>query len=303
MIVEMKQLEYFVVCCDCGSFSKAAQLLYTTQPNVSRVICQMETQLGCTLFDRKGRGITLTDAGKGIYQYASSIIENAECIAQLLGQENRKIFSIASVPSNCMADTFKEWYIEHEEDYQQMRYLEGSIKSVIDYVRRYEAEVGFVYVSQQYMDDFLEMLKKRNLEFHKLSSERQVLAIGRQNPFYNEAVITKEMQNEMQFIHYQDRSLAVVQDVLMMNQVIDDDGFRHKVITNSENLILHLVRNTPLALLSVDRKSGTDEYLDSKIMRHVPLGDAEVETSFGYVVREDAQLGQNMKVFIQNACR
>lgn len=299
MIVEMKQLEYFVVCCDCGSFSKAAQLLYTTQPNVSKVICQMETQLGCTLFNRKGRGITLTDAGKKIYKYAISIMENAESIAELLGQETQKIFSIASVPSNCMADAFKDWYLEHENDYQQMRYLEGSIKSVINYVYRYEAEVGFVYVSHQHMENFLGMIQRKNLKFEKLSSARQVLAIGKQNPFYNEPVITKEMQQEMQFIHYQDKNLSVIQDVLMMNQVIDDGGSQHKVVTNSENVILHLVQNTPLTLLSVDRKCDTEECEDGKIMRHIPLVSAEDETSFGYMVREDAELSEDMQAFIQ----
>ncbi|KIR03343.1 fhu operon transcription regulator [Lachnospiraceae bacterium TWA4] len=94
MIVEMKQLEYFIVCCDCENFSKAAQLLYTTQPNVSKVIYQMEKQLGCTLFERTSRKITLTDMGKQIYRYAVNIMENTERISDLLNTEVKKTFQL-----------------------------------------------------------------------------------------------------------------------------------------------------------------------------------------------------------------
>ena len=37
-MLEVKELQYFVVCADLSSFSRAAEVLYTTQPNVSKVI-------------------------------------------------------------------------------------------------------------------------------------------------------------------------------------------------------------------------------------------------------------------------
>ena len=44
-IMELKQLEYFMVTCEKGSFNKAAECLYTTQPNVSKVISSLEKEL------------------------------------------------------------------------------------------------------------------------------------------------------------------------------------------------------------------------------------------------------------------
>ncbi len=44
--MELKQLEFFMAACDCGSLGKAAARLYTTQPNVSKVIHQLEQHLG-----------------------------------------------------------------------------------------------------------------------------------------------------------------------------------------------------------------------------------------------------------------
>ena len=44
--MELKWLEYFVVSVDAGSLSKAAEILYTTQPNVSKIIKELEDSLG-----------------------------------------------------------------------------------------------------------------------------------------------------------------------------------------------------------------------------------------------------------------
>lgn len=54
--MELKQLEYFMVACEKGSFNQAAECLYTSQPNVSKVIGMLEQELGRALFERTSRG-------------------------------------------------------------------------------------------------------------------------------------------------------------------------------------------------------------------------------------------------------
>lgn len=44
--MELKQLEYFMVACEKGSFNQAAECLYTSQPNVSKVIGMAGTGAG-----------------------------------------------------------------------------------------------------------------------------------------------------------------------------------------------------------------------------------------------------------------
>lgn len=77
-MIETKQLEYLVVCARLGSFSRAAEALYTTQPNVSKVIRTLEQELGFSLFIRQSRGIVLTSRGRRIYEYASKAVEQVE---------------------------------------------------------------------------------------------------------------------------------------------------------------------------------------------------------------------------------
>lgn len=53
------------------SFSRAAQVLMSNQPNISHFINNLENQLGCRLFIRSNRGVTLTREGEKLYKHVS----------------------------------------------------------------------------------------------------------------------------------------------------------------------------------------------------------------------------------------
>lgn len=72
--MELKQLEYFAIVCEKGSFNQAASCLYTSQPNVSRVIHSLEAELGRKLFLRSNRGLEITPYGETVREYASIIV-------------------------------------------------------------------------------------------------------------------------------------------------------------------------------------------------------------------------------------
>lgn len=62
--MEIRQLEYFKVLCDELYFTKAAEKLNISQPTLSHQIKVLEMELGIPLFDRIGKKIAITDAGK-----------------------------------------------------------------------------------------------------------------------------------------------------------------------------------------------------------------------------------------------
>lgn len=57
-------MEYFVAVVDHGGVTKAANALYIAQPSLSQAIRSLERILGADLFDRRGRGLELTEAGR-----------------------------------------------------------------------------------------------------------------------------------------------------------------------------------------------------------------------------------------------
>lgn len=71
------QLRCFVAVADAGQVTGAARALFMTQPAVSQAIGQLENELGFKLFDRSGRGVTLTPAGTRFYEPARRAVEAA----------------------------------------------------------------------------------------------------------------------------------------------------------------------------------------------------------------------------------
>lgn len=72
--MDTSTLQAFLAVAELGSFSKAADQLYLTQSAVSKRIALLEEQLGSKLFDRIGRGISVTEAGNELLPRAQDIL-------------------------------------------------------------------------------------------------------------------------------------------------------------------------------------------------------------------------------------
>lgn len=76
--MNLMRIKYFVEVAKWGSFSKAAQTLYVSQPNLSRQIAMMEQEMGFELFQRSGKRIQLTRAGEYLYSQLRDLPEHIE---------------------------------------------------------------------------------------------------------------------------------------------------------------------------------------------------------------------------------
>jgi LysR family transcriptional regulator, low CO2-responsive transcriptional regulator len=74
MAITVTQLTAFLAVIRGGSVTAAADELVVTQPSVSSAIAALARELGCELFERAGRGIRLTDAGREFAPYAEDVL-------------------------------------------------------------------------------------------------------------------------------------------------------------------------------------------------------------------------------------
>src|SRR6202050_2034093 len=72
--MEIHQLRYFVAAAECGNISRAAERCHVAQPSLSQQLKKLESLLGVKLFDRVGRGIAITDAGRALLPRARQIL-------------------------------------------------------------------------------------------------------------------------------------------------------------------------------------------------------------------------------------
>ena len=128
-LMELRQLEYFMITCEKGSFNQAAECLYTTQPNVSKVISSLEKELGRPLFERSSRGIHITPYGETVREYAQNILHNISLINSLTDHNQGKKFSLATYPSNMISRLLTDFYKEMGNSYI-VEHLEGTVEEI-----------------------------------------------------------------------------------------------------------------------------------------------------------------------------
>ncbi len=76
--MDLRRLEVFAKVAELGSFSRAAEALFLTQPTISEHVRALEVELGLSLLDRLGRGATPTPAGRVLLDYARRMLKLAE---------------------------------------------------------------------------------------------------------------------------------------------------------------------------------------------------------------------------------
>jgi len=76
--MELHQLRYVCAVAETGSFSRAAERCQVAQPSLSQQVLKLEQDLGAKLFDRLGRAIRLTEAGRAFLPHARSILSQME---------------------------------------------------------------------------------------------------------------------------------------------------------------------------------------------------------------------------------
>ncbi len=83
---ELLELETFVTCATEGTFGGAAELLGVSRPAVSKRIAHLEAIAGKPLFDRRGRGVRLTDTGATLLAGARRLLSERDVLVGLLAE-------------------------------------------------------------------------------------------------------------------------------------------------------------------------------------------------------------------------
>ena len=95
--MDLKQLDYFVRIAELGSFTRAASVLRVAQPALSRQVRALEVELRQPLFERNGRGVTLTEAGKRLLGHGRGILQQVQRARQDLEEQRGAAAGLVSI--------------------------------------------------------------------------------------------------------------------------------------------------------------------------------------------------------------
>lgn len=96
----------FLVTAEEGSLSAAARALGLTQPTLGRQVAALEEELGVLLFDRAGRGLTLTDNGLELVDHVRAMGEAASHVSMTASGQSRSVEGTVRITATEVASAF-----------------------------------------------------------------------------------------------------------------------------------------------------------------------------------------------------
>jgi len=146
MNLSTRQMRAFLHLARVGSFTRAAEQAHLTQAGLSILVREMERQLGCRLFDRTTRMVSLTSAGRRLLPVVERVLGEVDAIAAQLGSEGehaRRTLRIAATPlvsSNLLPQVFTAFRAAHPG--VELRLCDADLRDVGAMVEAGEVDLG-----------------------------------------------------------------------------------------------------------------------------------------------------------------
>ena len=292
--MDLKQLQYFVVCAQTGSFSDAAKVLYSTQPSVSKVVKALEDALGMQLFERLPRGIRLTVQGQKVYQYASRITNEISVLENMATHGMTKWIRVSLNPSSWFQNQNVHFYNETYEKNYHFQLTTAGVRSVMDRVRDYVDDIGFVYILSQQKENFLHEISRNKLQFVPMYETDVVFYPGKETELYDSGKSKVELKDldGVRFIqNYQDEFFDIGS--------VHEESFQWKdidisVLTNSDYIMEKMLKNSRVSNVSgsylSENKTGTTP--------GIPLDMGDSKVLFGYIVHKGEKVDESVQELI-----
>ena len=292
--MDLKQLQYFVVCAQTGSFSDAAKVLYSTQPSVSKVVKALEDALGMQLFERLPRGIRLTVQGQKVYRYACRITNEIDTLENMAAHGMTKWIRVSLNPSSWFANQFVDFYNETYEKNYHFQLTTAGVRSVMDRVRDYVDDIGFVYILSQQKENFLHEISRNKLQFVPMYETDVVFYPGKETKLYDSGKSKVELKDldGVRFIqNYQDEFFDIGS--------VHEESFQWKdidisVLTNSDYIMEKMLKNSRVSNVSgsylSENKTGTTP--------GIPLNMGDSKVLFGHIVHKGEKIDESVQELI-----
>jgi LysR family transcriptional regulator, hydrogen peroxide-inducible genes activator len=192
--MELQQLRYLCAIVDTGSFSRAAEHCHVAQPSLSQQISKLEDELGTRLFDRLGRSVRLTDAGRTFLPHARAVLHQTELARSEVdgGRRDAKgtvtVGVIPTIAPYYMPKRIAAFTRKFPE--ATMRIVEETTPALVESLRNLAVDVAILSLP----------LKHRDFEMTPLLTERLYAALPLDHPRAEAASLALRELREDRFV-------------------------------------------------------------------------------------------------------
>jgi DNA-binding transcriptional LysR family regulator len=293
--VDLRQLEIFVKVAEFGSFSKAAEALYLTQPTVSEHIRTLEDEFGVRLLDRLGRGAAVTRAGALLLSYAQRMLalsrEARQAMESFQGRMSGELLIGAStIPGEYVLPTLIGRFKEKYPDIS-ITLLIGDSQAAVEWVAEGRAELGVVGAR----------LSVRGIEYKELMPDDLVVVVRGTHAWHARKQITLEdLQSEPLLIRERGSGTRAALEGALAEVHMDLAAFRIVGEMGSTQAIKQAVKaGVGVSLMS---RRAVEEECRSGLLACLRVKDLKVTRSFHLAThreRSRSPLAEAFRVFLE----
>ena len=189
-----QHLQYITEIERTRSISQAAENLFIGQPNLSRILHEMEFSVGFRIFERTSKGVRPTARGAQFLQHAKSILRETEAIDALGPRhpvENR--LRIAMPRSAALFDVAAQYLTSLPRDQKlDAAIRECHARQALELLANGEVEIGIIRFRTEYHDYFEEQAVTRGLKMHILSKYHYQIVMPKTHPLVGKQRLIRE---------------------------------------------------------------------------------------------------------------
>ena len=187
----IQQLRYVIVICEEGSLNKASEQLYIAQPSLTSAVQELEKELGITIFNRSGRGVTPTNDGSEFIRYAREVVSQYDNLLEKYGEGGnlKKKFGISTQHYSFAVKSFVEMVKHFGTDEYEFAIRETMTRNVIDDVAGGKSEIGILYLNDFNRKPLEKLLKSNSLTFTPLTECNAYVYLWKGHPLADRASI------------------------------------------------------------------------------------------------------------------
>ena len=188
----LQQLKYVIGIAETGSLNKAAEKLFISQPSLTSTIHDLENELGITIFNRTGRGVTLTNDGTEFLASARQLYMSYLNLKEKYGDNGniKKKFGVSTQHYSFAVKSFVEMVKKFGTNDYEFAIRETKTREVIDDVASLKSEIGILYLSDFNRKAITSLLKSKDLEFHHLIDCKAYVYLWKGHPLAKNKEIT-----------------------------------------------------------------------------------------------------------------
>lgn len=201
--MNIQQLKYVLEIAKQGSFSKAAQRLFISQPSLSNAIKELEQEIGMTIFLRNQNGIKITPIGIELCNKVRTILEQIDDIYTLSSTKQSYTFKLATENYSFAMAAFNEFCKEYQHfDKINFAIQNYEMMEVIESVANLESDLGILLINSSSFNACVSILIAKNLEYVKLAELPVNINLRSKHPLLKDPDFKFEQLNQYPFVRY-----------------------------------------------------------------------------------------------------